>query len=226
MAAYKSQYTGQQIDEGISKANRATTDLVEVKGDVATNKRKINSLSFSGEAQTTNPLRTIGYNDELYNVPSVSANPLSAGKEIELEKIEVNGNVYKITHPTQLKSDHLYKHRITFTPGNIGYAGSDVMAFDIYVLGYHTPFTDSLSYVNPFTVSGTIGMYFAGEFNRPIFAIGYNLITPLISTAWNLLTTPDIAALTLESNAIMLRTIPLRKLANINPQYTDEVTPV
>ena len=226
MAVYKSQYTGQQIDEGISKANRATTDLVEVKGDVATNKRKINSLSFSGEAQTTNPLRTIGYNDELYNVPSVSANPLSAGKEIELEKIEVNGNVYKITHPIIVSKDHLYRHRIRFIQGSLGFTNIGDTYFDVYVLGYSTPFTDAIgTYINPFLVAGTIGIYINGYYNKPVFATYYNATTPITSTRWILLTTPDNSDV-ISNPEVTFKKFLLDKYLGVDPQYTDEVTPV
>ena len=226
MAVYKSQYTGQQIDEGINKANRATTDLVEVKADVATNKRKINSLNFSGEAQTTNTLRTIEYNDELYNVPSVSANPLSLGNEIELEKIEVNGDVYKITHPTIVAKDHLYRHRIRFTYGTLGFSNIGDTYFDIYVLGYSTPFTEAIgAYVNPFAVAGTIGIYINGYYNRPVFATYYNTSIPNSSTQWILLTTPDNSDV-ISNPEVTFKRFNLDKYFGIDPQYTDEVTPV
>lgn len=227
MAVYKSQYTGTQIDEGIRKANSNAVDIVDIKGDVASNKRKINSLSFSDvQTHATNPLREISFNDSNYSVSYVEANPISAGEETELEKLSVNGNVYKITHPTQVAKDHLYRHRIRFVEGTLGFDNIGDTFFDVYVLGYSTPFTELLSYVNPFEVAGTTGIYINGEYDKPIFAVYYNTNIPQNSTQWIALTVPTYSDIITTPNNITFKSITYNKQFAINPQYTDEVTAV
>lgn len=227
MAVYKSQYTGQQIDEGIRKANYNGVDIVDIKGDVASIKGKLNSLSFSNvQTLPTNPLREVEYNDNHYSVSYVEANPTSAGDETELEKISVNGNVYKITHPTQVAKDHLYRHRIRFVEGTLGFDNIGDTFFDVYVLGYSTPFTESLSYVNPFEVAGTTGIYINGEYDKPVFAVYYNTTIPHNSTQWIVLTVPTYSDIITTPNNITFKTITYNKQFAVYPQYTDEVTAV